>query len=163
MSERWAVRMSEIVAMTRKHIAEVMRYEHDMFGAEAWSAGAYREELADKRHRYYVAAVDDAGALLGWAGIRMLDKEAEILTVGVVPTARRSGWGTRLLRTLLEEADRRGVEDVFLDVRMDNLQAQRIYEREGFAPLGVRHGYYDSGRTDALTMVHRRVAADSPS
>jgi ribosomal-protein-alanine N-acetyltransferase len=152
--------MSEIVPMTRAHVVEVMRYEHDMFGAESWSADAYREELADTRHRFYVAAVDDAGALVGWAGIRMLDKEAEILTVGVIPSARRDGLGTRLLTTLLDEARRRGVEDVFLDVRMDNLQAQRVYEREGFAALGTRRGYYDNGRTDSLTMVRRGLSSE---
>ena len=47
------------------------------------------------RHRHYLVAVDDDGALLGWAGLRSLADEAEILTVGVIPTARRRGIGTR--------------------------------------------------------------------
>jgi ribosomal-protein-alanine N-acetyltransferase len=150
---------ASIVAMTQEHIPELMRYEEDMFGAESWSADAYREELADTRYRRYVAAVDADGVLLGWAGIRMLGKEAEILTVGVIPTARRAGLGTRLVQTLLDEARSRAVRDVFLDVRVDNEQAQRVYEREGFTGVGVRRGYYDSGRTDALTMALRNLAA----
>lgn len=142
----------KIVPMARAHISELMRFERDMFGSEAWTAAAYREELADQLHRYYIAAVDDDGGLLGWAGIRVLDDEAEILTVGVVPAARRHGIGSALLRELLDEAVRRGVEEIFLDVSVDNPDAQRIYEREGFARVGVRRGYYNHGRTDSLTM-----------
>jgi ribosomal-protein-alanine N-acetyltransferase len=142
----------EIIAMKRNHITDLMRYERPMFGAEAWSASAYREELADTTNRYYIAAVDGDGELLGWAGLRILDAEAEVLTVGVIPSARRRGIGSALLADLLDEARRRRVEEVFLDVRVDNDDAQRIYAREGFVAVGRRRGYYDNGRTDSLTM-----------
>ena len=59
-----------------------------MFGPEAWTADGYRDELADTRHRYYLAAVDEDGALLGWAGVRVIADTAEILTVGVIPVQR---------------------------------------------------------------------------
>jgi ribosomal-protein-alanine N-acetyltransferase len=137
--------------MTAGHITELMAYEADMFGAESWSTEAYREELADRRHRYYIAAVDDGG-LVGWAGVRVIADVAEILTVGVVPTARRRGIGAQLVAELLVESRRRGAEQVFLDVRADNEDAQRIYERAGFTSVGRRRGYYDNGRTDSLTM-----------
>jgi ribosomal-protein-alanine N-acetyltransferase len=152
--------MTKIVPMARAHITELMRYERELFGSEAWTAAAYREELADQQHRYYMAAIDDGGGLLGWAGIRVLDDEAEILTVGVVPAARRQGIGSALLRELLDEAGRRGVEEIFLDVSVDNPDAQRIYEREGFTRVGVRRGYYNHGRTDSLTMSLRLAAPD---
>jgi ribosomal-protein-alanine N-acetyltransferase len=152
-----------IVPMARAHITELMRFEREMFGSEAWTAAAYREELGDHLHRYYIAAIDDGGGLLGWAGIRLLDDEAEILTVGVVPAARRHGIGSALLRELLDEAVRRGVEEIFLDVSVDNPDAQRIYEREGFARVGVRRGYYNHGRTDSLTMSLRLAPIDDPS
>jgi ribosomal-protein-alanine N-acetyltransferase len=142
----------EIVPMTAAHIVQLMPYEKDMFGSESWSESAYREELADKRHRLYVAAVDSAGVLQAWAGVRVLSDAAEILTIGVIPTARKAGLGQRMLTTLLDEAKRRGAEEVFLDVRIDNDDAKRLYEREGFLPMGMRRGYYDNGRTDALTM-----------
>lgn len=145
--------MTEVVIgpMQRKHITELMRYERPMFGTEAWSASAYRDELADHQHRYYLAAVDD-DALQGWAGMRIVDTEAEVLTVGVIPTARKRGIGSALLAGLLDEARRREVAEVFLDVRIDNDDAQRIYRREGFVDVGRRRGYYDHGRIDSLTM-----------
>jgi ribosomal-protein-alanine N-acetyltransferase len=141
-----------IVAMTRAHIDDLMPYELELFGPEAWSAAGYRDELADARHRRYVVALDEAGGLLGWAGIRILGQEAEILTVGVIPAARRQGIARQLMAVLLDEARARRAVEVFLEVRADNVAAQSLYESEGFLVLGRRSGYYDHGRMDAITM-----------
>jgi [ribosomal protein S18]-alanine N-acetyltransferase len=142
----------DVVPMKKAHIAALMPYEQDMFGTEAWSADGYRAELADTRHRYYVAAVDENDSLLGWAGIRVVGDTAEILTVGVVPQARRQGIGGRLLAILLDEARRRGAVEAFLEVRVDNAAAQQLYERARFVRVGIRRGYYAGGRVDAVVM-----------
>jgi ribosomal-protein-alanine N-acetyltransferase len=142
----------DVVPMKKAHIAALMPYEQDMFGTEAWSADGYRAELADTRHRYYLAAVDENDSLLGWAGIRVVGDTAEILTVGVVPQARRKGIGGRLLAILLDEARRRGAVEAFLEVRVDNAAAQQLYERARFVRVGIRRGYYAGGRVDAVVM-----------
>lgn len=147
-----------IVPMAVRHIDALMPYERDMFGPEAWSARGYRDELADTELRYYVAAEDPAGALLGWAGVYVVSDSAEVLTVGVVPAARRRGIARLLLARLLDEAGRRGAREVFLEVRVDNAAALALYDREGFARVGRRRGYYDHGRVDAVVM-HRDLAA----
>lgn len=141
-----------IVPMSAAHIDALMPFEQDMFGTEAWTRSGYQHELADARYRYYVAAEGPAGELLGWAGIRILDAEAEILTVGVVPAARRAGVARRMLDVLLAEAFRRAATEVFLEVRVDNAAARALYLREGFEEVGIRRGYYDAGRVDAVTM-----------
>ena len=138
--------------MTLTHLDAVMPYEQEMFGTEAWSVDGYRDELADTRHRRYVVALGSAGELLGWAGVRVVGGEADILTVGVIPAARRQGIAVRLVHALLEEARRLGARTAFLEVRVDNSAAQALYEREGFVQVGVRRGYYDGGRVDAVTM-----------
>ena len=142
----------EVVPMRPEHIEALMPYELEMFGSEAWSADGYRDELADTRHRHYLAAVGQDGALLGWAGVRIVAATAEVLTVGVIPAARRHGIGARLLALLLDEARRRDVTEAFLEVRVDNTAAQKLYERSRFVRVGVRRGYYDSGRVDAVVM-----------
>ena len=141
-----------IVPMTLTHLDAVMPYEQEMFGTEAWSVDGYRDELADTRHRRYVVALGSAGELLGWAGVRVVSGEADILTVGVIPAARRQGIAVRLVHALLGEARRLGAGTAFLEVRVDNSAAQALYEREGFVQVGVRRGYYDGGRVDAVTM-----------
>lgn len=152
------------VAMTPAHLDSVMVHEKAMFGAEAWSRQAYLEEISDPDTRAYFAVLA-ADELLGWAGVRVVSgagyAEAEVLTVGVVPAARRSGIGRYLLHILLDEAHRRGATEVFLEVRTDNDAARQLYRGEGFAELGVRRGYYDGGRVDALTM-HKHLEPARP-
>ena len=148
-----------VVAMRDDHIDALLPYEQSMFGTEAWSRNAYRAELADRRRRYYVAAEDADGTLLGWAGVLVVGDGADILTVGVVPGARRAGIARRLVAELLAEARRRGATAAFLEVRVDNAAARALYAGEGFADLGRRRGYYDGGRVDAITM---RKQLDAP-
>ncbi len=141
-----------VAPMTAAHIDALMPYERDMFGTEAWTRSSYRAELADTRHRYYVAAETPDGDLLGWAGVMVVGDTADILTVGVVPAARRAGIARLLVDVLLAEAIRRGATEAFLEVRIDNGAARGLYASGGFAEIGVRRGYYDGGRVDAVTM-----------
>lgn len=140
-----------LVPMTREHITNLMQFERQMFGTEAWTESGYRTELADTRHRFYVAA-EDGAALVGWAGVMVIGDEAQILTVGVVPDARRRGIGRLLLDALITEAVRRGATTAFLEVRADNAPARALYTNDGFVEIGTRRGYYDAGRMDAVVM-----------
>jgi [ribosomal protein S18]-alanine N-acetyltransferase len=142
----------EIVAMTREHVTALLPFEQEMFGTEAWTRAGYLDELADRRTRHYVAAQGPAGELLGWAGVMTVSGAAEVLTVGVVPAARRTGVARALLADLLAEATRRDALEVFLEVRVDNAAALALYASEGFAEVGRRRGYYDAGRVDAVVM-----------
>jgi ribosomal-protein-alanine N-acetyltransferase len=141
----------QIVPMREEHIDELMPYEKAMFGTEAWTANGYRTELADTRNRFYVAA-EFEGALVGWAGLLAVADVVEILTVGVIESARRRGIGHDLIAALLAEARRRGAVEVFLEVRVDNAAARALYAHEGFDEIAVRAGYYDAGRVDAVVM-----------
>lgn len=141
-----------IVPMTEAHIDALMVHEREMFGTEAWTVSGYRTELADIARRYYVAAEGADGSLLGWAGILVIADSAEILTVGVVPSARRRGIGRVLLDALLDEARRRGAVEAFLEVRVDNAAGRGLYANEQFVEVGLRPGYYDAGRVDAVVM-----------
>jgi len=145
-----------MVAMTEGHLDAVMVHEKTMFGTEAWSRNSYRDELRDTVTRRYFAVLDDEGDLLGWGGVRVVGDEAEILTVGVVPAARRHGVGSMLVAALLADAARRGATEIFLEVRVDNDAARSLYLANGFEKIGIRRGYYDAGRVDAVTM-HKRL------
>jgi Acetyltransferases len=53
---------------------------------------------------------------------------------------------------LVDEADKRGYEEVLLEVREDNPRARRLYLRHGFAEVGIRRGYYQPSGVDAVVM-----------
>ena len=111
-----------------------------------------REELASP-HGWYVV-VEEAGRLVGYAGLRAARgaKDADIQTITIAATARGRGRGRALLTELLAEAERRGVHEVFLEVRADNPVAQTLYASEGFAEIGRRPRYYQPDDVDAIVM-----------
>jgi [ribosomal protein S18]-alanine N-acetyltransferase len=130
------------------HIEPVTRLEHELFVDETWSAAAFWNELAESATRHYTVATDGED-VLGYAGLAVVDVEAHVLTIGVTGRAQGRGIGTMLLRDLLAAAgDRR----TFLDVRVDNDVAQRLYARHGFVPVGRRRRYYQPSGTDAVVM-----------
>lgn len=142
--------------MRPAHIALVLEHEHALFGTESWSAGMYRDELADPWNRHYLVAFEDDGHgeqhFVGWAGLMVIGDTAEILTIGTVPFAQRRGIARALMDALLVEARRRGAREVLLEVRVDNDSAKALYARYGFTQMGIRKGYYQPANVDAATL-----------
>lgn len=98
-----------------------------------------------------VRAEDPAGVLI----CRTAAGEAEILTVGVAPWARRRGVGRALMTAAIGMARQARAEVMFLEVDVANTAAVALYERLGFECAGLRKAYYDrgaAGRADALVM-----------
>lgn len=129
--------------------------ETAVFGATAWSRDVLREELSAD-HRHYLALVEHAAdggeTVRGYAGLLVLGTEGDIQTIAVAPEARGAGHGRELMRALLEEAETRGVREMFLEVRADNPVARGLYETLGFAKIDVRPRYYQPEGVDAIVM-----------
>jgi ribosomal-protein-alanine N-acetyltransferase len=140
--------------MTNADVPAVMEIERATFPADAWSEAMMRGELDDQpRTRHYIVALID-DEIVGYAGLAAAADQADVQTIAVLAGHRRAGVGTSLMNELIDEAVRRGVSEVFLEVRSDNPPAQAMYERFGFERLGVRRAYYDDG-ADAITMVRK--------
>lgn len=105
-------------------------------------------------------ADDPAGFILA----RDLGEEAEVLTLGVLPGARRQGVGHALLAAMLAEARRRGIGSVVLEVAADNGAARRLYADCGFMQVGRRPRYYrrPSGIVDGLILRRGIVSEAAP-
>lgn len=125
--------------------------ESRVFGAEAWSRKQMHEELTAD-HRSYLALVDDADRVRGYAGLLALGTEGDIQTIALAPEARGGGNGRRLMKALLDEAERRSVCEIFLEVRADNPVARGLYASLGFSEIGVRPRYYQPDDVDAVVM-----------
>ena len=81
--------------------------------------------------------------------------EAEVLTLAVVPAARRRGIGRALLARAL--AAMNGAP-LFLEVAADNAAAMALYGAAGLRPCGRRRDYYGAraGRADPSMRYHGR-------
>lgn len=136
-------------------IEPVLRLEQLLFPEDAWSCGMFWSELAEAYPggtRHYTVATAEDGTLAGYAGLMAAGGEGDVQTIAVDERHQGAGLGTALLTDLVAEASRRGCEDVLLEVRIDNLRAQRLYERFGFEPVGIRPRYYQPADVDALVM-----------
>ncbi|MBV2357208.1 ribosomal protein S18-alanine N-acetyltransferase [Streptomyces sp. J2-1] len=137
-------------------IDPVLELERDLFPEDAWSRGMFWSELAHSRGpeatRRYVVAEDTGGRLVGYAGLAASGDLGDVQTIAVARTLQGSGLGARLLTELLRAATTFECAEVMLECRVDNLRAQKLYERFGFAPIGFRRGYYQPGNVDALVM-----------
>ena len=132
-------------------IEPVVALEHALFD-DAWSTEMFWDELAQGDTRTYVVAEDD-DEVVGYAGLAAMPDEAYVQTIGVAASHQRRGLGTTLLTTLMDDAKRRGIPRMGLEVRIDNEPAIRLYERYGFEAIAVRKRYYQPSGTDALVMV----------
>ncbi|MFK0155109.1 ribosomal protein S18-alanine N-acetyltransferase [Streptomyces sp. NPDC090493] len=145
-------------------IDPVLELEKDLFPEDAWSRGMFWSELAHARgpgatRRYVVAMEDDR--IVGYGGLAAqgaASGDSGSAAVGDVQTiaVRRDQWGTglgaELLTELLRAATAFECAEVLLECRVDNIRAQKLYERFGFEPIGFRRGYYQPGNVDALVM-----------
>lgn len=94
----------------------------------------------------------------GFVLARVAADEAEILTLAVVPTARRAGLGGALLAEAMVGAVARGAATMFLEVSERNQPARALYAAAGFAEVGRRRRYYPDG-ADALVLRRELTAA----
>jgi ribosomal-protein-alanine N-acetyltransferase len=113
--------------------------------AEAWSDDVFGLQLM---------LPNVMGLLHGEDGLvlaRVAGEEAEILTLAVVPAARRHGVATGLLQAAIVRLVASGAAVAFLEVSVKNTAALRLYLRQGFTQTGRRPAYY-SDRSDALVL-----------
>jgi ribosomal-protein-alanine N-acetyltransferase len=136
------------------HLSAMARMEQAIFGPEAWSEGVLWSELA-AGHDYravFDRTADDPDTIAGYAGTAFSDTEAWINNIAVAEAYRRRGVAVRLMDDLIARARAGGAKAVLLEVAVDNVPAQRLYDRYGFYGIGVRRNYYQHTGTDAAVM-----------
>ncbi|MDX3587110.1 ribosomal protein S18-alanine N-acetyltransferase [Streptomyces europaeiscabiei] len=144
-------------------IEPVLELEKDLFPEDAWSRGMFWSDLAHARgpqatRRYYVAE-DAAGdgdsggrRIVGYGGLASAGDVADVQTIAVAREHWGTGLGALILTELLRTATTFECAQVMLECRVDNVRAQKLYERFGFEAIGFRRGYYQPGNVDALVM-----------
>ncbi|MFN4180565.1 MAG: ribosomal protein S18-alanine N-acetyltransferase [Armatimonadota bacterium] len=151
--EEWQEPKGELVIrpMTYSDLDEVARLEKMCFGLGAWSRGAFASELKRGQNSYFVVA-RVGGVLVGLAGWRQEGDDAHVANIAVHPQMRGRKIGELLLRAILEEAVRRGINSSLLEVRKSNLVAQNLYRKYGYKVLTIRRAYYQFPLEDAVIM-----------
>ena len=80
--------------------------------------------------------------MAGFIMSRLVEDEAEILSVAVAGTRRGRGLARNLLTLHLRRLAGLGARAVFLEVDEHNAAAIRLYDRAGFREISRRPNYY---------------------
>jgi len=132
-------------------LAVFVSLDKKLFPYSPWSASQYKEEFSSPT-RHFVVALDDAQGIIGYAGVFAPGgAEADVLTVGVIPSQRGKGIARQLMALITDWAKQQGSIAMMLEVKVDNLEAIGLYESLGYSKLNVRKDYFGAG-LDALVM-----------
>lgn len=119
--------------------------------ASPWSEESLYHEIIRNDMALYIVA-EDGGRIVGYAGIWLIVDEGHITNVAVHPDYRRRHIGEAIVSTILAEAETAGAVRQTLEVRRSNAPAQGLYAKFGFMAAGVRKGYYEDNKEDAIIM-----------
>lgn len=117
-----------------------------------WSIDILKDDLNNCNSKYFVAKINNE--IVGFAGIKVIFDEADIMNIAVKIDKRNLGIGSLLLEKLISTANDLGCEIITLEVNENNYSAIHLYEKYNFKRIGLRKKYYNN--TDNAIIMTRR-------
>jgi ribosomal-protein-alanine acetyltransferase len=133
-------------------LENIMLIEKACFGNDAWSKSNMKSELIAPHTTYVVA--EENNYLIGYAGLSKLasSTSSDIQTIAVSKSHRGLGVGRKLMESLLNFAREQNAKEVFLEVREDKPEPQKLYDSLGFKVIDRREKYYQPDGVAAIVM-----------
>lgn len=131
----------DINVMTSEDIISIEPNFSDNFD-KFWSIDVLKHDFEDDNSQYVVAKMNNE--IVGFAGIKIIIDEADIMNIAVKMDKRKSGIGSMLLEKLLEIAKVSNCTSITLEVNENNLPAIYLYEKYHFERIGLRKKYYNN-------------------
>ena len=133
------------------HLDAVMAVEQRAY-SHPWTRGNFQDALV---HGYQIELLLGGDQLLGYFVAMPGVDEVHLLNITVAPEFQRQGWARMLLDALQLWARSRSAQWLWLEVRVNNLRAQSLYEAYGIRRVGERTRNYPAEggeREDAIVM-----------
>ena len=127
-----------------EEIKDVLLSDFDYF----WSYEVLREELLSDSSLYIVAKKQNE--IIGFAGIKIIIDEADIMNIVVKKSYRNNGIGSLLLENLILISNKKNLNFINLEVDCKNTIAINLYKKFGFEEISLRKNYYKNN--DAMIM-----------
>ena len=118
-------------------IKDILTSDFDDF----WNYSILKDELNSKNSIYFVAKANQN--IVGFAGMKIILDEAEIMNIVAKKDFRNQGIGKLLLNRIILEAKNKKLKKLHLEVNENNKIAIHIYESFGFIQDGKRKNYYN--------------------
>ena len=88
--------------------------------------------------------------IIGFAGIKIIIDEADIMNIVVKKSYRNNGIGSLLLENLILISNKKNLNFINLEVDCKNTIAINLYKKFGFEEISLRKNYYKNN--DAMIM-----------
>lgn len=118
-----------------------------------WSRRSFEGELSCQSAFSYVVKSDQVEQIVAYAFLRRVVDELHVLKIAVAPAQRGRGMATWFLNHCFTMGAQQGANSVYLEVRLSNIAAIKLYEKLGFKEIGRRSNYYPDSKEDALVML----------
>jgi ribosomal-protein-alanine N-acetyltransferase len=127
--------------------------DKELFPYSPWSSGQFKEEFAGIPTTRFFSVADDGNQIVGYAGCFCPGEgvEADILTVGVIPSHRGLGIAKEFIAQMESWCRDRRASAMMLEVKVDNVEAIGLYLSLGYMKISVRMDYFGPG-LDAQVM-----------
>ena len=108
-------------------------------------------QFTEAQNYIYVLLCENV--VIGFVALTQSYDQAELQNFSIHQDYQNLGYGKRLLDFAFQHLSR-DVKQIFLEVRVSNFTAIRLYHNLGFEEIGNRRDYYQTefGREDALIM-----------
>ena len=130
------------------HVDEVYEISKEAFPLP-WAKEELIREIINP-HALNLVALSGA-EVVGYIQCWYTFEDADIINIAVKKTHQQLGIGKVILSALIRQLKEKGIQNVFLEVRVSNVPAQKLYKSFGFITLTKRERYYINGE-DALVM-----------
>lgn len=139
----------QILRMQKEDIDRVLKIEQASF-SQPYSRELFEEELfLDLAHP---CVMKTSETLVGFMDYWIIKDEMHLITIAIDPSYRRLGLGSKFVDYLVNQAEKKQVKKIFLDVRKSNVAAIALYEKFDFLKIGIRKKYYSDNNEDAIVM-----------
>lgn len=131
------IKIEEMTLTDLENIKNILILDFDDF----WTYNILKDELNCENSNYVVAkTLNDE--IVGFAGIKTVFNESDIMNIVVKKSFRNKGIGSLLLKKLIDVSTSLNVTSITLEVMEENFSAIHLYEKFGFEIIGIRKNYY---------------------
>lgn len=139
---------------TEEDLQQIFEIEQSVMPCP-WSMKSFQEAFSSD-YSFILVAVDDY-RICGFSVLYITAPEAELPDIVVAKEYQGKGVGKGLLQRTIDEASSKGVESIFLEVRVSNAPARGLYDSFGFEEIGTRKYFYSNPVEDAICMKFERT------
>ena len=139
-----------LVPMGPADLGQVMEIENDIYEFP-WTRGNFNDSMSSG---YSCWAFVDGSQMIGYCVVMLAADEAHLLNLSIARSWQGRGYGRALLEHAMQMIHEHGAQSMLLEVRPSNAVGRHLYQKAGFAQVGLRKGYYPAlrGREDALVL-----------